>query len=542
MLINQLSPNNEENNAVSTIIKSETFTFTLYPNNTQINLGECEKVLRKVYNIPSDEDLFIGELDYHQNNSSSNLKEYSVYDIRGKELDINICKDAPIMISSSILSYIDDINLEDAKHFYDEYGINIFNTSEEIFINQCSSFSFEGKDMTVSDRRDLLMKNISLCDEGCQLTNLNFNTNQFECGCFMNNNGSNLSTSSKRLSNNNDNYKKSNNFYLFSCYNIIIKFQIKLTNYANWFIIASLILMFIFLLIFKCIQLNQIFSFCYQYTNYPTKYSIIQDKVVLSNTSKTENDKIYTTKEDTMTNNKINDNMTKYSISQMFTEFSFEDAIKYDKRSFWLFFIQSLKEKNIITSTIMNDSIFYPLSLRLIMLIFMIEAFHFSNALFYTGKYISARFYEVDKISFACFIKQELPRTIYASLLCIVFGKISLIITSIRKKFVNTLSKRNKQNFEYKISQLLKILKTRIILFHITVFLLLILFWYFLIIFCNIYQNTQLSLIISSLISLLINLILVFIISFIFGLIRHCGLTIKNKIIYTIGNLTLIIL
>ena len=246
LIMNQLSPNEK-----NTIIKSELFTFILSPSNInentsalikeKINLGECENILRKAYNIPENEDLFIGQFKYQSTISLSTKKEYSVYDIKGNKLDINLCKDTPIIMSASITSIVQDDIFQEIQQLYNQYEINVLNTSEVIFNDKCTSFSINDRDMTVSDRRKRIMQNTYLCEDECQLTNVNYNSNFFDCECFIRDIGLNSSINKKKISIKQDNYDNSNNFYLFLCYNIIIKFKVKLTNYVIWLMIVCII-------------------------------------------------------------------------------------------------------------------------------------------------------------------------------------------------------------------------------------------------------------------------------------------------------------
>ena len=227
ILINQLS-SEDENTIQKTIIKSEEFTFSFYPNaaftndidlidKQQINLNECENILRKSYNISNDEILLIGQLDYLPNSS----KEYSVYDIRGKKLELNLCKDTSIKLSSFISSYLEDKEIEKITTFYKQYGINVLNETEEIFINHCTPYSINEKDTTVYDRRDKVLQQISICDDGCQLTILNFTTNIVECECKQNNNE--VTTSIKRNKILNDEKNTKNRIiYIYSDVTILL--------------------------------------------------------------------------------------------------------------------------------------------------------------------------------------------------------------------------------------------------------------------------------------------------------------------------------
>ena len=58
-------------------------------------------------------------------------------------------------------------------------------------------------------------------------------------------------------------------------------------------------------------------------------------------------------------------------------EMEYEDAIINDTRSYFVYYKVILTEKQIILSTVLSNSIFYPLSIRLIMLIFSIASFSF---------------------------------------------------------------------------------------------------------------------------------------------------------------------
>ena len=73
-------------------------------------------------------------------------------------------------------------------------------------------------------------------------------------------------------------------------------------------------------------------------------------------------------------------------------EMEYRDALKEDTRSFFQYFISIFAEKQIIVSTIVNHSVFYPLSLRLVLLLFTLTSFFFLNAILYTEEYITERY------------------------------------------------------------------------------------------------------------------------------------------------------
>ena len=53
----------------------------------------------------------------------------------------------------------------------------------------------------------------------------------------------------------------------------------------------------------------------------------------------------------------------------------FNDAVEKDKRPFYKNYFDLVSEKQIIVSTIVNSSVFYPLTMRVIMLVFTIMGF-----------------------------------------------------------------------------------------------------------------------------------------------------------------------
>ena len=138
----------------------------------------------------------------------------------------------------------------------------------------------------------------------------------------------------------------------------------------------------ILVLIFKLHHLKQIYSLTYHYSNYSSskilKCFFIQDKTISENSNLNKGKAKESKSTCTIISNEINKKYFKKPyIYYIIINLSYEEAIKYDKRSFCRFFLHSIMEKNILLSIFKNDSIIYPLSLRLIMLIFMLNAFLF---------------------------------------------------------------------------------------------------------------------------------------------------------------------
>ena len=108
-------------------------------------------------------------------------------------------------------------------------------------------------------------------------------------------------------------------------------------------------------------------------------------------------------------------------------------AIKSDTRSFIQYFIHILTEKQIILSTILNRSIFYPLSLRLVLLLFTLSSFFFLNGLFFTEEYITDRYNTTETLDIWYVLKNELSKSVYSSFIGMFIAKfISMMLSSER--------------------------------------------------------------------------------------------------------------
>ena len=117
------------------------------------------------------------------------------------------------------------------------------------------------------------------------------------------------------------------------------------------------------------------------------------------------------------------------------------------------------------------------------------------NALFF-GDSVIHKIYE-DGGSFN-FIYQ-IPQIIYSSLISSILSVILKALSLTERSVLNI--KREKNYLDNKVSEVLKFINYKSIIFFLVTFILLLFFWYYLACFCAIYQNTQLHLIKDSVIS-----------------------------------------
>lgn len=82
-------------------------------------------------------------------------------------------------------------------------------------------YSEDGKDLTVNDRRDKVFGNFTMCEEGCTLESIDFETKYTNCTCTPQTNGLKSIIESNDLINTFTSLISDTNLPLFMCINAI---------------------------------------------------------------------------------------------------------------------------------------------------------------------------------------------------------------------------------------------------------------------------------------------------------------------------------
>ena len=127
-------------------------------------------------------------------------------------------------------------------------------------------------------------------------------------------------------------------------------------------------------------------------------------------------------------------------------------------------------------------------------------------------------------------LEYEIPKIIYSSLISISLNLPLKLLALSNDNILDFKNTKSTENIELKYKQLNDKLKIKFILYFIISFIFLILFWYYLSMFCAIYRNTQIHLIKDTLISFALSLIYPFGIYLLPGIFRIAALSNpKNK-------------
>ena len=242
------------NNMEITLTTTEEQKNLIEHNFTAIDFTECEKLLRIKYNISEDEKLYIRKIDIYQKGMKIPKIEYDIYsklnDTNLIKLNLSVCKNVNIDLSLPVfISEIENI---------DEY-----NTSSGYYNDICYPAQSESNtDIIIKDRqKEFIDKNKTVCQENCDFTEYNYNTQKAKCSCkveesssssiFMNINKTEIYESFKDI-------KSKMNIEIVKCYKVLFTKDGIIKNIAFYLIIIIFLLHLIFIIIFYNKDSNKI--------------------------------------------------------------------------------------------------------------------------------------------------------------------------------------------------------------------------------------------------------------------------------------------
>ena len=218
-----------------------------------IDLGECENLLKREYNISESEDLIIFQIDIKDLEKIKTYVQYEIYEPHEyHKLNLDICEDLTINIYSPV--YLDN---ETALIYssLNKEGYNLFNANDPFYNDICSPYTtLNGTDIILEDRKnDIYNKygNISICQNNCIYEYYNETTKKVKCDCTAQIIESNINFSSTEFIKEEilDSFFDSimnSNFQVLKCYKLLIKFKPFFKNIGR--IIMSIIFLFLLIL------------------------------------------------------------------------------------------------------------------------------------------------------------------------------------------------------------------------------------------------------------------------------------------------------
>ena len=272
-----------------------------------------------------------------------------------------------------------------------------------------------------------------------------------------------------------------------------------------------------------------------------------KDNLSINKINSSSKEILYNIKSHNSKNNKVKDkeknlkkeNDFKEYLSANLDDLDYDDALKQDARTFCAYFRDSIFEKQIFLNTFFLKEPFRPLSIKLILIIFVIIFYFVINGLFYSEDYISELYHLEKEDSFFSFFPRSINRFVYSSIVsCVISFIIDFFFFEEKKmKGIFIREKDNFANLKLEILKLNQNIKIRYISFIIVVFILSLFFFNYLLCFNYVYPNTQIEWIKSSITLMIIMQILSFVSSFAETLLRYISFLLKSEKIFRLSKL-----
>ena len=176
-------------------------------------------------------------------------------------------------------------------------------------------------------------------------------------------------------------------------------------------------------------------------------------------------------------------------------DLSYKEALKYDKRTFFVFYFALLRNKHIFL-TLLEKKDYNARCIKVFLCFFSFAFGYATNALFFNDDTM----HKINEDGGDFNFWYQLPQIIYSSIISYILENflnyLALSeedIISVKQEKVKTVGRKGKE--------VLRALRIKFIFFFIISFILLLMFWYYISCFCSVYKNTQYHLIKDTLIS-----------------------------------------
>ena len=224
-----------------------------------------------------------------------------------------------------------------------------------------------------------------------------------------------------------------------------------------------------------------------------------------------------------------------------YSEFELDDleyleAIKYDKRTFFEFFLCLVKREHIIIFTFIFCKDLNLLCIKLTLFVFAVSLDFATNVLFFTDDSMHKIYLDYGKYNFI----QQIPQIIYSTVISEAFDVFFKFLSLSEKEIYGVKKFSSFPKVIVKVKKIMRRLKIKFFLFFLISFLLMSFFCYFISCFCAVYENTQNTLFKDSAISFLISITYPFALYLIPASIRIISLRSKAKdkrFLYKISNI-----
>ena len=519
-------------------------------NMSTINIGECEGLLKKAYNISNDETLFIKKIDVKEEGMKIPKIVFDVYyKLNGRnlvKLNLSYCYDVKIDISIP-LELNEDLDKYDPSSGY--YNDICYTATSE-----------DGTDILLTDRqKEFIDNNKTICQENCFLSEYNYNINKAKCSCDVVESSlkfDDIKIDKTKIYKNFIDIKNIANINLLVCYKKLFSKNGMIKNYGNYSMALIIITHFIIIIIYYLKKLyikiqNIINTISFINNNIEKKSKKGKSKKLnesklkikidnknnppIKKTRKIKMNLKYQIEETTQESKKFSNfkNIISYNDAEL-NNLEYVFALRYDKRNYCEYYFSLLKTKHAILFTFFNNTDYNLKIIKIDLFIFNFALSYMINGLFFNDDTM----HKIYKNKGDFDILGQLPQIVYSFIISSLFSFMLEKLALTEGTILDLKQIKAKIKFNGKIAGLVKRIKIKFCLYFIISSVFLLFFWYYLSMFCAIYTNTQLHLIKDTLLSFAVSFIEPFVIYLIPGLFRIPSLANEKnnrKIMYKVS-------
>jgi hypothetical protein len=221
-------------------------------------------------------------------------------------------------------------------------------------------------------------------------------------------------------------------------------------------------------------------------------------------------------------------------LSNNYDEMDYEDAIFDEKRSFWKYFIERIKNKHILINSFFVVDHIQPKSIKILLFLMQIDLYFLVNAMLFNEDYISEIFNSDEEETFFSFVPRSINRYIYTTFVGTILNYLIKCFFIKEKKFIRILirSEKNSVVLNNELYIFTEKLKKSYSIFVICCMITIIFSWYYISCFNNIYPNTKREWIISSFAFIFVTQILYICAAFLETIFRYLSLKFESDKIY----------
>ncbi len=222
-----------------------------------------------------------------------------------------------------------------------------------------------------------------------------------------------------------------------------------------------------------------------------------------------------------------------------FDGMDYDDIVELDKRTFFQYFCEKLKEDQMIINTFFISEFIKPKSIKIAIFIMDINFYFLVNGLFYSDSYISELFNSTEEETLLSFVPRLVNRFVYSTIIIKIIDIIInlFFIEEIRIKNILLANKNDLLNLRYEMTEILRSIIKRIRILIIINYIILIFSWYFLSCFNNVYPHIIREWILSSLLIFIIMQTIPFILTLFETCIRLISIKYESEKLFKLSLL-----